>query len=333
MSRAIQLAKMAKGKTNPNPLVGSVIVHDDKVIGEGFHEKFGEPHAEVNAVNSVINPELLSASTIYVTLEPCSHFGKTPPCANLLIDKRFKRVVIGTMDPNPAVSGKGIELLRQAGIKVELGILEEDCNRLNSGFMTFHRKKRPYIHLKWAESADGLLDRHALPTKISEFQSDLLVHELRNKYHAILVGKNTAQRDNPSLSSRNPGGTHPIRIVLDSNLELDPKLHVFDQSVQTYVLNTVKSEQGENLSFLKLDNMDVETILDALWKLNIVSILVEGGAKTIQSFINCDLWDECLVIQNQQKLGEGTPAPQIHVKPFSITKILGDTHYNYKKSW
>lgn len=333
MSRAIQLAKLAQGRSNPNPLVGAVIVHNNRIIGEGFHEGYGKPHAEVNAINSVEHAELLPESTIYVTLEPCSHFGKTPPCANLLISNKIRRVVIGTQDPNPLVAGKGIDLLRNAGITVELGTLEDVCNALNPGFMTFHREKRPYVHLKWAESADAYLDQRSNPVKISEVESDLLVHDLRNTYHAILVGKNTAQRDNPSLSCRNPGGINPIRIVLDSNLELNPELQVFDQTVKTYVLNLVKEEVKDNLSFVQLENMQADTILQVLWKLNIVSVLIEGGAKTLQSFIDKDLWDECLIIRNQTKLIQGTAAPIINQKPVSCKKLLNDTHFNYKKVW
>lgn len=333
MSRAIQLAKLAMGKTNPNPLVGAVVVHGDKIIGEGYHEKFGQPHAEVNAINDVKKLELLSESTIYVTLEPCSHFGKTPPCANLLLEKGIKRVVIGTQDPNPQVAGKGIELLRNAGVVVDLGILESDCKALNPGFMCYHSAKRPYIHLKWAESSDGFLDNEGTPAKISEPESDLLVHEMRNKYHAILVGKNTAKSDNPSLTCRNPGGTNPIRVVLDSKLELSQDLHLFDRSVATYVLNAIKQAEEDNLKYILLKDMKVSSILEALWHENIVSVLVEGGAQTLNSFIESGLWDECLIIRNERKLVQGTKAPTLDSTPISSEQILGDTHLRFKKAW
>lgn len=259
MRRALELAEWGRGYVSPNPLVGCVIVHEDRIIGEGWHREYGGPHAEVNAVNSVENQALLSESTVYVTLEPCAHWGKTPPCANLLVEKKVKKVVIAATDSNPLVGGRGIEILKNAGIEVETGILEKDARWQNRRFFTQIEKQRPYVILKWAQTQDGFVAKENFDSKwISNSHSRQLVHKWRAEEDAILVGKNTAAYDNPRLDVRDWVGKNPIRVVLDSKLELSSELNLFDQSIPTLVFNALKSDNKDNLAWIKLPEITLK---------------------------------------------------------------------------
>ena len=247
MKRCIDLAKKAVGYTYPNPLVGSVIVHNGLIIGEGFHQKAGENHAEINAVNSVKNKALLKEATIYVSLEPCAHFGKTPPCANKIIETGFKKVVIGTLDSHEKVNGKGKKLIEEAGIEVVSGVLERECQELNKRFFTFHRKKRPFIILKWAESGDGFLDQDFKPTQIGNSLTKQFVHQLRSEEHAILVGTNTALTDNPALTTREITGRNPVRILIDFELKVPLDFNIYNNEAPTLIFNAIKDSEEKNI--------------------------------------------------------------------------------------
>lgn len=330
MSRCIQLAKKGLGSTYPNPLVGCVIVHKNKIIGEGWHEKAGEAHAEVRAIASVKNHELLKESCIYVSLEPCSHYGKTPPCANLIIDKEIPEIIIGAVDPFAEVSGNGIKKLFEAGRKVRVGVLEKECLDLNKRFNTFHQKKRPYIILKWAETPDGFV---APKTQdeifwISNAYSKQMVHKWRSEEAAIMVGTNTAEKDNPQLNTRSWSGKSPIRIVIDKNLKLSENLHLFDGSTQTYVFHdfNLKAENKNNLDYIGIDFSEniLNQLMQNLYQLNIQSIIIEGGSQTLQSFIDQNLWDEARVFTGQNKLDSGIKAPKFDCTPILTEKISTD---------
>lgn len=333
MRRALELAENGRGNVSPNPLVGCVIVHENRIIGEGFHKLFGGPHAEVNAISSVENQELLRDSTVYVTLEPCAHWGKTPPCANLLVEKQAKKVVIAAGDSNPLVGGKGIEILRNAGIEVETGLLEQDARRQNRRFFTQIEKQRPYIILKWAQTEDGFVARENFSSKwITGPQSRQLVHKWRAEEDAILVGKNTARYDNPSLNVRDWVGKNPVRIVLDSNLELSENLNLFDQSTPTICFNSKKSETKENLDFVKLaPDFSISEILKELQNRKIQSLIVEGGSKVLSRFIDAGIWDEARVFTGKEKFEAGIPAPALNQNPTETLHIGKDllTVYHY----
>ncbi len=292
-------------------MVGSVIVHNDTIIGEGFHQKAGEPHAEVNAINSVVNPALIPESTIYVSLEPCAHYGKTPPCALKIKELGFKKVVIGALDPHDKVNGKGKKIITDAGIEVVSGILSEDCMLLNKRFNTFHNKKRPYIILKWAESEDGFIDRNGKPVSIGNKLTKQWVHQLRSEEHAILVGTTTVLHDNPALTTREVAGRNPIRILIDRQLKLDSNTQIFNNDAATIILNEIKEEKQRNIQFIKVDSSRfLASALEKLHELQIQSILVEGGRFTHQQFIDLGIWDEAFVIKNPNlKLQEGTKSP------------------------
>lgn len=292
-------------------MVGSVIVHKDTIIGEGFHQKAGEPHAEINAINSVVNPALIPESTIYVSLEPCAHYGKTPPCALKLKELGFKKVVIGALDPHDKVNGKGKKIITDAGIEVISGILAEDCMLLNKRFNTFHNKKRPYIILKWAESEDGFIDHNGKPVSIGNKLTKQWVHQLRSEEHAILVGTTTVLHDNPALTTREVAGRNPIRILIDRQLKLDSNAQIFNSDARTIILNEIKEEKQGNIQFVKVDSSRfLESALEKLHELQIQSILVEGGRFTHQQFIDLGIWDEAFVIKNPNlKLQEGTESP------------------------
>ncbi|HPI10222.1 MAG TPA: bifunctional diaminohydroxyphosphoribosylaminopyrimidine deaminase/5-amino-6-(5-phosphoribosylamino)uracil reductase RibD [Catalimonadaceae bacterium] len=316
MKRALQIARMGEGKVAPNPLVGCVLVHPEYgIIGEGWHQIFGGPHAEVNAIRSVQNEDWLRESTAYVTLEPCSHFGKTPPCADLLIERGIPRVVICNMDPNPLVAGKGIEKLRSAGIEVQTGILEKEGAHLNRFFLTSFQKKRPFITLKWAQTSDGFIAREDGSSKwISSAESRLRVHKWRAEHQAILVGSGTLQTDDPFLTVRGWKGRSPVRIILDPDLKLHPNLNVFtDQTSKTWVFNQVKEESAGHLTFkqLKPPGFTLSDVLDILQKAGIQSLFVEGGSRMIQSFIEAGLWDEACVFKSPVSFGSGTKAPAL----------------------
>jgi len=312
MLRALQLAELGKGAVSPNPMVGCVIVHEDKIIGEGYHKKYGEAHAEVNAIRSVSETNLLSDATVYVTLEPCSHFGKTPPCANLLVEKGVKRVVIATVDSNPLVGGKGIAILENAGIEVKAGVLEKEARYQNRRFFTQVEKKRPYVILKWAQTLDGFVAQTDYFSKwISGSQSRQLVHKWRAEEDSILVGKNTAKYDNPRLNVRDWIGNNPIRLVIDSNLELDPSLSLFDGSAPTICFNTKKAERRENIEYVKLnDGFVIGDVLSDLNSRKIQSLIVEGGAFLLNKLIEAELWDEARVFTSQTRFETGISAPK-----------------------
>lgn len=313
IKRCIELAKKATGKTYPNPLVGSVIVHNGEIIGEGFHQKAGENHAEINAINSVKNPELLQESTIYVSLEPCAHFGKTPPCSLKLKEIGFKKVVIGAMDSHDKVNGKGKKILMDAGIETISGILEEECRELNKRFFSYHEKKRPYIILKWAESNDGFIDRDFKPTKISNELASQFVHQIRSEEHAILVGTQTALNDNPSLTTRLVEGRNPIRILIDIELKVPRDFKIYNHEAPTLIFNQeIETEEG-NIKFIKISKENfLEDLMQKLYEAQIQSVLVEGGSKTLQTFIDANLWDETITIKNENlNLENGTKAPKL----------------------
>ncbi|UKB78935.1 bifunctional diaminohydroxyphosphoribosylaminopyrimidine deaminase/5-amino-6-(5-phosphoribosylamino)uracil reductase RibD [Chryseobacterium sp. MEBOG07] len=312
IKRCIELAQKALGKTYPNPLVGSVIVHNGEIIGEGYHHKAGENHAEINAINSVKNKELIPESTIYVSLEPCAHYGKTPPCALRIKELGFKKVVIGAMDSHDKVNGKGKKIIQDAGIEATSGILEKECIELNKRFFTYHEKKRPYIILKWAESGDGFLDKYFKPTAISNTLVNQFVHQLRADEHAILVGTQTALHDNPSLTVRNAEGINPVRILIDFDLKVPETFNIYNNEARTLVLNSVKESTEGPIQFIKI-NKDhfLPDLMEALYKEQIQSVIIEGGRFTLQQFINANLWDEAIVIKNKSLILEnGTKAPE-----------------------
>ena len=316
MQRALDLAERGKGAVRPNPLVGCVLVHEEKIIGEGYHEQYGGPHAEVNAIASVTDPKLLAAATAYVSLEPCSHYGKTPPCANLLVEKGIKSVVVATLDPNPLVAGKGVKLLEEAGISVQLGLLEREARWQNRRFFCQQEKHRPYLILKWAQTQDGFIARENFDSKwISCSQSRQLVHQWRAAEQAILVGKNTALHDNPRLNVRDWTGSDPIRVVLDSKLELPADLHLFDQQIPTLCYNLLKSEKLTNLEWVQLPQLSLEALMADLHARQIQSVLIEGGSQTIHQFLAAGLWDEARVFTAPIQFERGIAAPKLTQAP------------------
>lgn len=327
MQRCLDLALLGMGDVAPNPMVGCVIVHDGIIIGEGYHQKFGQPHAEVNAIRSVKNPELLTQSTIYVSLEPCSHFGKTPPCSDLIIETRIPKVVIGTIDPFAKVAGKGIERMKNAGIEVEVGVLENECRELNRRFFTFHEKKRPYILLKWAQTLDGFIDTDRTetqhPTWITNAFAKRLVHKQRSEESAILIGTNTAQYDNPALTVREWTGNQPIRMVIDRTSRLDQSLHIFDGKAQTWTFTGVDKPDSENLKFIRLifDQDILPQMLSELYNRDVLSVIVEGGNVLLNSFLDAGLWDEAFVYTGNQFFGKGVAAPKISGETIGFEKL------------
>ena len=333
MKRCIELARKALGNTYPNPLVGSVIVHNGLIIGEGFHQKSGENHAEINAINSVENKDLLKESTIYVSLEPCSHFGKTPPCANKIIETGFKKVVIGTLDSHEKVNGKGKKLIEEAGIEVVSGVLERECQELNKRFFTFHRKKRPFIILKWAESGDGFLDQDFKPTQIGNSLTKQFVHQLRSEEHAILVGTNTALTDNPALTTREITGRNPVRILIDFELKVPLNFNLYNNEAPTLIFNAIKDSEEKNIRFIKIEKENfVENLMTKLYENQIQSVIVEGGSFTLQQFIDAGIWDAAIIIKNKNlKLSNGTKAPEFHHENFE-TKIFRDNIIEFHKN-
>lgn len=327
MQRALELAENGRGKVSPNPMVGCVIVHEDRIIGEGYHKEYGKAHAEVNAVNSVENHELLAESTVYVTLEPCAHFGKTPPCANLLVKKQVKRVIIAAFDTNPLVGGKGIQILKEAGIDVQTGLLEKEARIQNKRFFTQIEKRRPYVILKWAQTADGFVAREDYSSKwITNASSRQLVHKWRAEEDAIMVGKNTAKYDDPALNVRDWVGKNPLRLVIDSKLELPNTLKLFDEAVPTICFNTIKSETIGTLEFVKLRaGFQVMEILEQLYQRNIQSVIIEGGSYLLNKFLSSELWDEARVFTSSNKFGNGIAAPIPPAPVSESIEILEDT--------
>ena len=327
MQRCLDLALLGMGDVAPNPMVGCVIVYNGIIIGEGYHQKYGGPHAEVNAIRSVKNTDLLPHSTLYVSLEPCAHFGKTPPCADLIIENRIPKVVIGTIDPFAEVAGKGIDRMRKVGIEVEVGLLEKKCRNLNRRFFTFHEKKRPYIILKWAQTLDGFIDTDRTetqhPTWITNALSKRLVHKQRSEESAILIGTNTAEYDNPALTVREWTGTQPIRMVIDRTGRLDPGLQVFDGKAPTWVFTAIDKPDAENLKFIKLDfgQNILPQMLTELYLRGILSVIVEGGGELLKSFLSIDMWDEAFVYTGNQFFGKGVAAPNIKGSVLAFRKL------------
>ena len=318
MERCIQLARQGQGHTSPNPMVGAVVVHEGRIIGEGYHRRCGEAHAEVNAIASVREADrpLLKSSTIYVSLEPCSHYGKTPPCAELIVRTGIPRVVVGCLDPFPEVSGRGVNRLREAGVEVITGVLEAECYALNKAFMTMQQLRRPYVTLKWAQSADGFIDRLRTaadepPVVLSSAETLRRVHQLRTEVKAILVGTRTALLDNPSLTVRHWVGASPLRVLLDRSLKVPTTHHLLDGSVPTLVFTEREAADRPNLCYAKLDFSRplAAQIMATLAARKIDSLLVEGGTQMLQSFIAEGLWDEARVETAPIRLGEGVPAP------------------------
>lgn len=338
MQRCIQLAKNGLGTTYPNPMVGSVIVLNDTIIGEGWHLKAGQPHAEVNAIQSVTNSTQLSEATIYVSLEPCSHFGKTPPCAHLIIEKGIKKVVIGSKDPNPKVAGKGIQKLIEAGCEVIQGVLAHECDALNKRFFSYHLKKRPYIFLKWAQTTDGFvapLTRDSQnPVWITAPYARQLAHKLRAQEQSILVGATTVVADNPSLTTRDWEGPSPVRIVLDPNLKIEKNARVYNEEVKTIFITARPAENEPHLIFEQIDfsqNVGLQ-ICDVLVKHQLQSLIVEGGTQTLQTFIDAALWDEALVFTGNTTFESGIEAPKLKGHLLSEERIGSDTLTHYKNT-
>lgn len=324
LRRCIELAQIAVGNTYPNPLVGSVIVHNGKIIGEGFHERAGEPHAEINAIRSVRDKGLLPESTLYVSLEPCSHFGRTPPCAEAIKEIGFKRVVIGAMDINERVNGRGKALLKAAGIEVCSPLLEAECWELNKRFFTYHSKRRPFITLKWASSADGFLDKDYQPFSISNGLSKQWVHRMRSAEQAILVGTQTALGDNPSLTTREVVGRSPIRLLIDLDLKVPRDFNIFNDEAETMVFNSQKEGREDNVLYVRIQNKErlLEEMIEALYQLQIQSVLVEGGGFTLGELISRNLWDEAVVISNPSLyLDNGTKAPDFSFVPYKEERL------------
>ncbi|HUZ58988.1 MAG TPA: bifunctional diaminohydroxyphosphoribosylaminopyrimidine deaminase/5-amino-6-(5-phosphoribosylamino)uracil reductase RibD [Hanamia sp.] len=337
MSRCIQLAKLGAGSVAPNPMVGAVLVYEGKIIGEGYHQKYGEAHAEVNCINSVAekNKSLIKESVIYVSLEPCSHYGKTPPCSDLIIKNSIKKVIIGIKDIFPEVSGKGIKKLQDAELEVITGVLENECHDLNKRFFTFHQKKRPYIILKWAQSANGKTGSNDERIFISNDYSNRLVHKWRSEEAAILVGTNTVLKDNPSLTTRLWNGHNPTRIVVDKELKVSSELKIFNNEARTIIFNCSKNSVEEKVVYIKLGNKNfLEEMLQALYKLNVQSVLIEGGTKTLQSFIDSGLWEEARVITNEKMIIENEiNAPEMkNFKLIKKEKYFSDKINYYEKS-
>lgn len=330
MRRCIELAKNGLGTTYPNPLVGSVIVSDGKIIGEGWHKKSGEGHAEVNAINSVKDKSLLKNATIYVSLEPCSHFGKTPPCCDLIIANGIPNVVVGTVDPNVKVAGNGIKKLIESGKNVTVGILESKCQALNKRFFTFHEKKRPYIILKWAESPDSFIaplsKTGTQPVWISNTYSRQLVHKWRSEEQAILVGAQTVIDDNPKLNIRDWTGNNPVRVVINRNNRIPLTRHIFDNQTKTIIICPEKfSADKENLIFEVIDFTKnvVPQVTAVLYRHNIQSVIIEGGRQTLQAFIDSGLWDEARVFRGNSFLTTGIKAPVLP-QPFLKKQTVRD---------
>jgi diaminohydroxyphosphoribosylaminopyrimidine deaminase / 5-amino-6-(5-phosphoribosylamino)uracil reductase len=328
MDRCLQLARLGQGRTESNPMVGSMLVHEGVIIGEGYHEQYGQAHAEVNCLASV-KPEhvpLIEQSTLYVSLEPCAHFGKTPPCADLIIEKKIRKVVIGCRDPFPLVAGKGIEKLLAAGIEVVLGVLEDQCWEINKRFFTFHTLRRPYIVLKWAQTVDGrIANGNYSRIRISNDLTNRLVHKWRSEEMAILVGTNTALFDDPELTTRLWPGSNPIRLVVDMNLRLPASLKLFDGMHKTIVFNKLRHSEHLNLLYYQVtdDVSLVYQILNALCQLKIQSVLVEGGTALLQSFVDEGMWDEARVITNEAlSVGSGLPAPLLKEAQIQTTEDI-----------
>ncbi len=337
MQRCVDLAYLGQGNVSPNPMVGCVIVKNGLIIGEGYHSEYGGKHAEIKAIESVIDQKEIENSTVYISLEPCVHHGKTPPCVHELINRKIKTAVIGSRDSNPIVGGKGIESLKRVGIEVIENILEEECRKLNKRFFTFHEKRRPYVILKWAQTSDGYLDKNReIGEKgvnwISSPESKVLVHKWRSEEQSILVGRNTILNDNPSLTVREISGKNPTRIVIDSQLQLSKDVNIFSKDAPTLVFNRLKNDKIDGVEWIKISETSTKQILDELFKRNIQSVLVEGGSRTLQYFIIDNVWDEARVIVGDVKFGDGIKAPVMNKVPSRAHQFSNhDTIYYYHR--
>jgi diaminohydroxyphosphoribosylaminopyrimidine deaminase/5-amino-6-(5-phosphoribosylamino)uracil reductase len=337
MQRCVDLAYLGQGNVSPNPMVGCVIVKNGLIIGEGYHSEYGGKHAEIKAIESVLDQKEIENSTVYISLEPCVHHGKTPPCVNELINRKIKIAVIGSRDSNPIVGGKGIESLKRAGIEVHENVLSEACRTLNKRFFTFHEKRRPYVILKWAQTSDGYLDKNReIGEKginwISSPESKVLVHKWRSEEQSILVGRNTIMNDNPSLTVREISGKNPTRIVIDSQLQLSKDVNIFSKDAPTLVFNRLKNDQTDGVEWIKISETSTKHILDELFKRNIQSVLVEGGSRTLQYFIIDNVWDEARVIVGDVKFGDGVKAPIMNKVPSRAHQFSDhDTIYYYHR--
>ncbi|MEY4860898.1 MAG: riboflavin biosynthesis protein RibD [Bacteroidota bacterium] len=337
MQRCVDLAYLGQGNVSPNPMVGCVIVKNGLIIGEGYHSEYGGKHAEIKAIESVLDQKEIENSTVYISLEPCVHHGKTPPCVNELINRKIKIAVIGSRDSNPIVGGKGIESLKRAGIEVHENVLSEACRTLNKRFFTFHEKRRPYVILKWAQTSDGYLDKNReIGEKgvnwISSPESKVLVHKWRSEEQSILVGRNTIMNDNPSLTVREISGKNPTRIVIDSQLQLSKDVNIFSKDAPTLVFNRLKNDQTDGVEWIKISETSTKHILDELFKRNIQSVLVEGGSRTLQYFIIDNVWDEARVIVGDVKFGDGVKAPVMNKVPSRAHQFSDhDTIYYYHR--
>lgn len=330
IKRCIEIAKNALGSARPNPMVGSVIVHNNKIIGEGYTSAYGGNHAEVNAIQSVTNKALLKEATLYVTLEPCSHFGKTPPCSDLIIANNIPNVVIGTIDTHSKVAGQGIIKLQSKGCNVTVGVLENDCKLHHKRFFTFHNKQRPYIILKWAETSDGFIapesKKETKPVWITNSLSRQLVHKWRAEEQAILVGTNTVTQDNPSLTVRDWTGQQPLRVVLDRHLKLNKNASVFNADAKTLIISS-KSENKDTIAAIDFSHSETiaQQICSVLHSKDINSIIIEGGSKTLQTFIDEGLWDEARIFTGSTQFKEGVKAPKFSGELLSEAQLLDDT--------
>jgi len=337
MQRCVDLAYLGQGNVSPNPMVGCVIVKNGLIIGEGYHSEYGGKHAEIKAIESVLDQKEIENSTVYISLEPCVHHGKTPPCVNELINRKIKIAVIGSRDSNPIVGGKGIESLKRAGIEVHENVLSEACRTLNKRFFTFHEKRRPYVILKWAQTSDGYLDKNReIGEKgvnwISSPESKVLVHKWRSEEQSILVGRNTIMNDNPSLTVREISGKNPTRIVIDSQLQLSKDVNIFSKDAPTLVFNRLKNDKTDGVEWIKISETSTKHILDELFKRNIQSVLVEGGSRTLQYFIIDNVWDEARVIVGDVKFGDGVKAPVMNKVPSRAHQFSDhDTIYYYHR--
>ena len=336
MQRCLQLAALGQQWVAPNPMVGAVVVKNGNIIAEGYHQYYGGPHAEVNAISTIEDKTLLAGATIYVSLEPCAHFGKTPPCTNLIIEHKIAKVVIACLDPNPLVAGKGVTQLEQAGVEVIVGVLVKEAEELNKRFIHFHTNKKPYIVLKWAQTEDGYcgrLEDSNFSRKITNWYSDVMVHQMRSAEAAILVGHNTAINDNPQLTNRKWFGKNPTRIVIDLENNLPLHLHIFNDDATTLVFTSSPKQNTPTVSYLKVNNKAhfIIEILDALYQKNIQSVLIEGGPKTQQLFIDSNNWNEAHVFTSNVKWQKGIKAPAL-IKGVEISHIINfnDTYQTFK---
>ncbi|MDO9633967.1 MAG: bifunctional diaminohydroxyphosphoribosylaminopyrimidine deaminase/5-amino-6-(5-phosphoribosylamino)uracil reductase RibD [Paludibacter sp.] len=337
MYRCLQLAAFGAGYVAPNPMVGAILVHNGKIIAEGFHRKYGESHAEPNAIYAVKDEKLLKESTLYVNLEPCSFYGKTPPCADLIVSKGIPKVVIGTLDPNPKVSGRGVEILRNAGIDVTVGLLEEACNELNKRFFIWQKERRPYVLIKWAQTRDGFIDVVRTdvttpPLQISNNITKQLTHKIRSEYQSIMVSTNTVVLDNPSLTVRRWAGKNPVRLILDRTGRIPANYHIFDDAVKTIIFTENPKTNTEKTEFVNItyDQDFLKNMLKQIAERNIHSVLVEGGSQLLNSFITSGLWDEANVEISNQIIAAGVPAPKLDVQVERTSSFDNHLWLNYK---